>query len=1341
MTADPTLDLTTATESGSTASPRSRRAGREAIRARFRGRKRSRELTPRRYLVLPVLLLIAAAFVQRPGKIVSDTKVALVLNPAQFLSTALHLWNPLQDSGSISDQSTGYLVPMGPFFLLTHALGIPPAFAQRMWLALLLVVGFWGLVRLADALGMGNRLGRILGGLAYAVSPFVIARIGDNSALLLGDIMLPWVLLPLVRVTYGRRGEPEQFTGAADTDLQEDFQESQQSAESEESRPARPLSARRAAALSGLAVLLTGGINGTVTIDMLIVPALWLLLMCRGRGAWILRGWWVVAVICATSWWIVSLSLLGKYGVNFVKYTESAQTTTSVTSLSETLRGTADWLAYLSFGKPQVPAANTYVSAPAAITASFLLVIVGLAGLSRLRVPARRFLMASLALGVVAVGAAYAGNPHGVLASQYLHALSGPLGALRNINKFQPLIRLPIALGLANCVPLIVAGFKRHRRWRYAFNGLTAALLTAMIVLGAAPLGLSRLYEAGSFTSVPNYWKAAASWLNKESNGTRTLLVPGSGFGSYTWGNPQDQPMLWLSTTPWAIRDIIPLGGVNSTRWLDGIENQLEQRATPALANTLARAGYTYVLVRNDLPKTSNDTPPSTDEVHTALAYSGLRRVASFGPLVAGRPTGIQEFLHTPAPAGRYPSLEIYALPKSADRVDSYPADSLAVLSGGPEAMPLLADTSVLGNRPTVLAADVAAGKAGDAQLPAGLKPTTWIDTDTLTRRDEQFGSIHAGRSYLLASGQSAAGEKSAPQVRLDVDPNGHQTVAVFGGIKSVTASHYGFVLGTVPSSGPPAAVDGDPTTAWSVSGYPKNGVGQWLQLSFTKPVSTPDVSVRFLAEAKKRVRITSLRVTTDSGSLVTSVRDTESPQLIALPPGPTKTLRFTILAVTGGGAQRTFYGPGIREVTVPGITITQTAALPNDASTYFPPGGASTVAYLFARDRADPHSFLDLDVERQLNRVFTVPRKAEFIAAGTAVDRSTQPPAGAKGSTVALACGSGPVVQIDKTKYETYVRGSRSDLTAGQPVSLGLCTFKPITLTAGKHTIRTLPSSSPQARPSLEIATLTLTTGSTKTEPSRPVTVTKWGDESRQVKVAAGTRSILTIHENFNKSWKATVDGKQLTPIRVDGWQQGFIVPASGAVVVHLDNAPGKTYRLALLLSALLVLGLLIAAAWPSRRSRVISPPRAWSPAVVRVAALLTAVVTTLLVAGPIVAAFVPVLAIIAWYIPASPAILAFAGLGVAGGVTLAHQAAYSGSHQGTFSATAQVAAALALAVVLVSAGRRQKAGDAGSTELPEERSGDHPGSSTPPADSERSQDSAPEAQEVSEPDEKGSY
>ncbi len=1248
--------LTTATSSEpSEQTPR----GRLTWHRRKGGRS---DLTPRRYLVPPALLMLGATLWQDPGKIVADTKVAVVLNPGRFLGSALHLWNPLQDTGSIGNQSTGYLVPMGPFFLLTHALRIPPAVAQRLWLSLLLVVGFWGLVRLADALGIGNRWGRVLGGMAYALSPVVLSRIGDNSTLLLGYLLLPWVLLPLVRATYRI---PE--TGP-------------------------PYSARRAAALSGCAVLLTGGINATVTLNMLIVPTVWLILMCRGRGAWILRAWWVAAVICATAWWVIPLKLLGQYGVNFVPYTESANTTTSVSSLPETIRGTADWLDYFRVGGAGLPSGWTYISATVAIIASFVLAGVGLAGLGRIRVPARRFLVSSLAIGVVAVAAAYAGSPHGLLADSWRHALTGPLGALRNINKFQPLIRLPLALGLANCLPILATrGVKRFRWPRRFANVTTAGVLAGAIVIGAAPLGLGRLYQPGSFAAVPSYWQQAADFLAKSSDGTRTLLVPGSGFGSYTWGDPADEPMLWLAQSPWAVRDIIPLGGVNSTRWLDGIEQQLGQRATPSLAATLARAGFGYVLVRNDLVKQNADTPPSTDEVHTALTESGLRRVAAFGPLVTGRRTAIQTFLKQPPTPGRYPSLEIYALP-GANRVDAYPASSLAVLSGGPEALPTLAASGVLGNRPTVLAADLAAGSAGDATLPVDLKPSAWIDTDTLTRRDQQYGSLHGGASYLLAPGAKAAGESTAPQVRLDVNANGHQTTALLTGIQSVNASNYGFVLGAVPQAGPESAIDGDPNTSWSVSGYPRRNVGQWLQVSFPKPISANHVSVQLLNDSSKRIRITSLRVTTDAGSLQTKVGDTAKSQVLELPSGPTKTLRLTITSVTGG-AKSGSYGPGISELTIPGVTIGTGVALPNDAARYFPAGGPSSISYVFSRDRADPQSSLDLDVESQIARTFTVPRTEQFHPAGTVVDRNPVPPT-SKGAIVDLACGSGPSVSIDGKEYATYVRGDRADLAAGQPVPLGICASGPVTLKAGQHTVSTSPSSSPLYRPSLGIATLTLSSLPTATlPPNRSVTVTKWGSETRQVKVAAGAQSILTVHENFNKSWHATANGKRLTPIRIDGWQQGFIVPAGAATTVNLVNTPGQIYRIGLLVSAALVLLLLIAAAWPSKRQRAIRPPRTWGLTSRRAAALALACLTTLLVAGPIVMAIVPVLALAIWLIPRVGPLLAIAGIAVAGGVTLAHQKAYAGSGHGAFSSTAQIAVALAVAATILSLGLRTSA------------------------------------------------
>ncbi len=126
------------------------------------------------------------------------------------------------------------------------------------------------------------------------------------------------------------------------------------------------------------------------------------------------------------------------------------------------------------------------------------------------------------------------------------------------------------------------------------------------------------------------------------------------------------------------------------------------------------------------------------------------------------------------------------------------------------------------------------------------------------------------------------------------------------------------------------------------------------------------------------------------------------------------------------------------------------------------------------------------------------------------------------------------------------------------------------------------------------------------------------------------------------------------------------------------------------LVLSAFLVLLLLIAAAWPSKRRRMISPPRVWNLITRRVAALALACLTTLLVAGPIVTAIVPALALAIWVIPRIGPLLAVAGIAVAGGVTLAHEQAYAGSGHGAFSSIAQIAVALAVAATILSLGLR---------------------------------------------------
>ena len=70
-------------------------------------------------------------------------------------------------------------------------------------------------------------------------------------------------------------------------------------------------------------------------------------------------------------------------------------------------------------------------------------------------------------------------------------------------------------------------------------------------------------------------------------------------------------------------------------------------------------------------------------------------------------------------------------------------------------------------------------------------------------------------------------------------------------------------------------------------------------------------------------------------------------------------------------------------------------------------------------------------------------------------------------------------------------------------------------------------------------------------------------------------------MHGNFNPGWGAALNGHALTPVRLDGWQQGFIVPAGPGGTITLTFRPAATYHLALIVSLLAAAILLAIAAW----------------------------------------------------------------------------------------------------------------------------------------------------------------
>jgi arabinofuranan 3-O-arabinosyltransferase len=1180
--------------------------------------------------------------------LVADTKLDLVVNPVGFLVRALHAWDPTAGFGQLQNQAQGYLFPVGPVFALTHAAGLPMWMVQRLWIGVILTIACAGTVRLADELEIGTPATRVAGGLAYALSPSLLSLIGPLSALVLPAAMAPWALVPLVRGS--RRGSPV-----------------------------------RAAARSGVAIALMGAVNAGATLAMLSLPALWLLTRQRGPRRRALVGWWVVSVTLACAWWTVSLVAEGRFVFDFLRYIEVGRAVTATASATEALRGTAVWLGhYLFQGRPWWRGAWLLVAAPAAIVASTALVATGLAALSHHRMPERRFLALAVLAGLALTAAGYAGPLGGPLAPTVHSLLDGPLVVFRSIAKFGPLVALPVALGLAYGLAIP----RPDGVERVLLAGLVALLFIGL----AMPLLQRQVTPAGSFDRVPAYWSQAAGWLDTHSGGSRSLLVPASGAGEYSWGRPIDEPLQPLADSPWAVRNQAPLGATGLVRVLDAVEERLVSgRATAGLAPFIARAGVRYLVVRNDLDWRRAAAPDPSHVRATLSAAPGLRRVTAFGPQQAG-----------PVAAGDDPlrAVEIYEVADAGARAVAYPADTTVVVSGGPEALLQMADRERLGAA-TVLAGDDSARAAA---------PVASVVTDGLRRRDVDFGVIHGGRSYVL--GDTEDGRDGPPRDRLPVEGVQHQTVAVVEGAAAVFASSYATALSPHPENQPMAAFDGDPSTAWQ-SGALVSSVGEWVQVDLDRAVTLPKgLTVQLAATGTSGPRATRLRVSTDRGSIDTEVADTTDPQHVDAPTGPTRRVRITLANVEGETSPLSLARAGLSEVQVPGVDIRRLLATPRDEVAPFAAPTSPPPVFAFDRSVVDPSEVLRGDEEDRLARRFTVPHAATFELSGTVrphpgpdLEALLAPYGqgdGAKG-TFTLPCGQGPVVHIDGKEVPTSVTGRLDAARAGQELAVSACGGA-FDLVGGPHDLETDPGgalavvSATLAPPGSPAPVAGAATG-------RAVTIDDWDSNHRSLRIAAGDRSFLTLTESANAGWTASLGGHRLQPVRIDGWRQAWVVPAGAGGVVHLDFQPDRPYRGALALGflALIALGLLAWAPkprWVARRGAVAADLAPVGPGSQAVLTIVLVGAALFVVAGPVALVVPAVLVFIrrpAW----RPAVAASAFL-VAGLIEAVHPSRQPGSGGGAFGAAGQLAAVVAAGAVgaaAIAAGlaRRGSAGGSG--------------------------------------------
>jgi len=821
------------------------------------------------------VVLSALAFVQDPGRVAADTKLDLGVDPAGFLARALDLWEPLGFFGQLQNQAYGYLFPVGPFFVVGDLAGLPPWVTQRLWWSFLLIASFLGVVRLARHLGVSAPAARIVAGLAYALAPRMITEIGVVSVEVLPYAMAPWLLIPLAAAADGRLGP------------------------------------RRAAALSGIAVLFASGVNAVATLAILPLGAWWIVARFRGRDRVAIGAWWAGAVVLSSLWWALPLAVLGRYSPPFLDWIESSSVTTLVTTADTVLRGTSQWVAYVAdTGGPAWPGGFQLVTMPLLILATGLVASLGLVGVALRTNPQRLFLVGSLLIGFVLVSLGHVGDVNGIFAESFRVLLDGALAPLRNTHKFDPLLRLPLALGLGFLAQWLVAGERsRGDLWRRS----CIAVLTAFVFVGAWPMMTGALTRDRSFERIPAYWEQVADWLATADPAGRALIVPGSSFAIFSWGRTQDEPLQPLATTPWAVRDAVPLSSAGNIRWLDAVQERLDSgRGTPGLADALTRAGVRYIVLRNDIDARRSEAPRTALVRQSLFRSGGFTPVAGFGPTL--NPYRTQTTVVDNGLQDTTAAVEIWRVDSPYAAADSRVwirnADRVLVASGSSESVIDLADAGVLGSRPVVIAGD-------DAPLAA--EATIAVDagvTDGYLRTEVGVGRSRDNRSEALTAEQAFRQERLVHDF-YPLDPAQRQAVVEFsGGV--ATASSSGSdptaLRARYPAASPWSATDGDLLTAW-VSGDLEPGVGQWWQVETDQEFTADRIGVRFVVGGVAGTPPTEVTVTTDAGQLTVPVQPTDRRQLLALPQGPTRHVRLTLEGVEGGGQGEAF---GIREVDLP---------------------------------------------------------------------------------------------------------------------------------------------------------------------------------------------------------------------------------------------------------------------------------------------------------------------------------------------------------------------------------------------------------------------------------------
>ncbi len=945
-------------------------------------------------VALLAILAYVPALASSPGRMPADTKLFLYFDPARLLGRAASTFEPDQFAGWVPHQQITYLWPSGPWYLLFDSVGLPDWVAQRLWIGTIMFLAGVGMTWAARLLGV-SALGAVVAAVVYQTSPYLLPYISRTSLLLLPWAGLGWIVALTVRATGA--AEPDEPVGGDGP---------------EQAGWRHRLGPWRDPALIALIVATVGSANATTLAMIVPAPVLWIVhATWQGRISWrhAIGVTVRIAVLCLTVsiWWISMLIVQGRFGAPVLNYSETVEDVSRNATGSEVIRGLGYWLFYQrdAFGPTTIASFDHLVSLRT-IAVSYAVVVVGLVGLAITSWPQRRF-----AAMCVAVGALLAVGVHPIDQPSPLTALlvddqSGLALALRSSTRAVPVFLIGLALGAGALVSALPARLPESGDARSGTGlRLAAALGVALLALANLPSLWNRAFVDPAIErdeDPPAAWDAAVDALDRTDPGARVLQLPGAEFGAFRWGYTVDPPVVGLSEKPLVTRDLLPLGSAGAMDLLYALDDRFQEGTieADAVAPVARLLGSDTLWLSNDAAfERFRTARPELVDALLAGDTTGTALPPGLGPAERfGEPT-----VNTPeVPMIDPTSLVDAAIGRPLSPVALVPVeDPIGVIRAKPSSV------VVSGSGDGIVDAAAAGLLTGrelvrySASLDDDALADALTDADLLIVTDSNRDQAHHWRGSQDVRGHTEPGgsaidvlDATSADQRLEVfpaDPD-RQTVAVQDGPVRAIASSYGEPFAYRPEDRAVFAIDGDPTTAWTVADH-GDPIGERLRLDLADgaaPTGGVDsLRLRQPTPATGGRSIAAVTITVDDHDPITVQLDEasfgEAGQTVAIPAvegGGTVTIEITEISPGSFPLAASSAGVGFSEIDLGLDPTTEIIRVPTDGLDAL--GADTPVALLFTRWRTDPTDPWRADPEREIRRRFELPTTRTVEATAT---------------------------------------------------------------------------------------------------------------------------------------------------------------------------------------------------------------------------------------------------------------------------------------------------------------------------------------------------------------------